>query len=139
MQDRKHLILYDGVCGLCNGMVRFILPRDRRERFRFAPLQGETARRVLRKFDRTPEDLDTFYVIADFEGDAARMFERDRASIFVLGSLGFPWFLAAAFRILPGFVRRWGYNYIARRRYRWFGKFETCPLPAPEHRHRFLP
>jgi len=139
MSGGKHLILYDGVCGLCNGLVRFVIPRDRRERFRFAPLQGETARRTLANFGRTPDDLDTFYVIADFDGGAPRLYERDRASIFVLGSLGFPWMLAVAFRLLPGFLRRWGYNYIARRRYRWFGKFDTCPLPAPEVRQRFLP
>jgi len=139
MSAGKHLILYDGVCGLCNGLVRFVIPRDRRERFRFAPLQGDTARRVLKAFGRTPDDLDTFYVIADYEGSAARLHERDRASIFVLGSLGFPWFLAVAFRILPGFLRRWSYTYIARRRYRWFGKFDSAPIPAPDARGRFLP
>jgi predicted DCC family thiol-disulfide oxidoreductase YuxK len=139
MQDKKHLILYDGVCGLCNRLVRFVLPRDRLDRFRFAALQGGTARRVLRNFGRDPVDLDTFYVIADFEGAAPRLYERDRASIFVLGSLGFPWILARAFRLLPGFLRRWGYNFIARHRYQWFGKYDTCLLPAPEIRHRFLP
>lgn len=138
MNAGRHLILYDGVCGLCNGLVRFVLPRDRRGRFRFAPLQGETARRTLANFGRTPGDLDTFYVIADFESGAARLYQRDRASIFVLGSLGFPWMIARAFHLLPGFLRGWGYDFIARRRYRWFGKFDTCPLPAPGFRHRFL-
>jgi len=138
MRNAKHLILYDGVCALCNALVRFVLPRDRKDRFRFAPLQGETARALLRRYDKNPDDLDTFYLIADHEAAAPRLLERDRAALFVLARLGFPWNLAVVFRIIPRFLRRPVYNFVARRRYKWFGKFETCPIPAPEVRYKFL-
>jgi predicted DCC family thiol-disulfide oxidoreductase YuxK len=134
----KHLILYDGVCGLCNGLVRFVLPRDRKNRFLFAPLQGGAAREALHRFNRNPDNLDTFYVIENFQGPASRALERDRASIFVLERLGFPWVLAWVFNVVPGFLRRPIYTWIARRRYRWFGKFDTIPLPPEEVKHRFL-
>lgn len=138
MKDGRHLILYDGVCALCNALVRFVLPRDRKDRFRFAPLQGESARGLLRRHGKNPDDLDTFFVIADYEGSTPRVLERDRAALFVLARLGFPWNLSVVFRIIPPFLRRPVYNFIARRRYKWFGKYDACPLPAPEVRHKFL-
>jgi len=138
MKNGKHLILYDGVCALCNGLVKFVLPRDRKDRFRFAALQGDVARAALRPHGESPDDLDTFFLIADFEGENPRLLDRDRAAIFVLVRLGFPWWLAGVFRLVPRFLRRPVYNFIARRRYRWFGKFETCPLPPVEVRHKFL-
>ena len=138
MKDAKHLILYDGVCGLCNGLVQFVLPRDRKDRFRFAPLQGELAKAMLRKFGKDPATLDTVYVIENFEGPRSRALDRDRAAIFVLERLGFPWVLAWVFNVVPGFLRRPIYNFVARRRYRWFGKFNTIPLPPDEYAHKFL-
>lgn len=138
MPDAKHLILYDGVCGLCNGLVQFVLPRDRKDRFRFAPLQGDLARTTLRKFGKDPAALDTVYVIENFEGTRSRALDRDRAAIFVLERLGFPWVLAWTFNVVPGFLRRPVYNFVARRRYQWFGKYDTCPLPRPDTRHKFL-
>jgi len=138
MQDAKHLILYDGVCGLCNGLVRFVLPRDRKDRFRFAPLQGDLARETLRRYGRDPGKLDTVYVLEGFAGRAPRLLDRDRASIFVLERLGFPWMLAWTLHVVPGFLRRPVYNFIARRRYGWFGTYGECPIPAPEYRHKFL-
>ena len=133
-----HLILYDGVCGLCNGLVRFVLPRDRKDRFRFAPLQSDAAREALRKFGADPSNLDTFYLIENHGGPRTRLLERDRAAIFVLERLGFPWVLLWVLNVVPRFLRRPVYNYIARRRYGWFGKLETCPLPKPEERNKFL-
>jgi predicted DCC family thiol-disulfide oxidoreductase YuxK len=138
MSAGQHLILYDGVCGLCNGSVRFILPRDGKDRFRFAALQSEQARARLARFGRSADGLDTFYVIADFESDAPRVLDRDAAALFVLQRLNFPWCLAAALKIVPRFLRRPVYNFFAQRRYAWFGKYDACPLPAPESRHKFL-
>jgi len=139
MTQLRHLILYDGVCALCNWLARFVLPRDRKDWFRYAPLQGETARGFLRTYGKNPDDLDTFYVIADYETGAPSMLDRDRAALFVLARLGFPWNLAVVFRIIPRFLRRPLYNLVARRRYKWFGKYDSCPLPAQEVRHKFLP
>jgi predicted DCC family thiol-disulfide oxidoreductase YuxK len=138
MPAGKHLILFDGVCGLCNGLVRFVLPRDRRDRFRFAPLQGESARSILARFGRNPDALDTFYVIENFEGPRSRALERDRAAIFVLERLGFPWVLAWVFNVVPRFLRRPVYNFVARLRYRWFGKFDAIPTRPDSFKHKFL-
>lgn len=138
MSAGKHLILFDGLCGLCNGMVRFILPRDRKDRFRFAPLQGDTAREALRPFGRAPDSVDTVYVIENLNGRASRVLDRDRAAIFVLERLGFPWVLAWVFNVVPRFLRRPVYNFVVRRRYLWFGKFNTIPVPPEEVRHKFL-
>jgi predicted DCC family thiol-disulfide oxidoreductase YuxK len=138
MTSGTHLILFDGVCGLCNGLVRFVLPRDRRDRFRFAPLQAEEVRPILARFGRNADDLDTFYVIENFEGPRSRALDRDRAAIFILERLGFPWVIAWVFNVVPRFLRRPVYNFIARRRYRWFGKFKTIPLPPDSFKHKFL-
>ena len=134
----QHLILHDGPCGLCNGFVRLVLPRDRKYRFRFPALQSDVARESLRLFGRTPDDLDSFYVIENFGGARSRALDRDRASIFVLERLGFPWVLAWVFNVVPRFLRRPIYTYVARRRYKWFGKFDTIPLPPDAARHKFL-
>ena len=137
MKGGKHLILYDGVCALCNALVRFTLPRDRKDRFRFAPLQGDFARAALDRLGRSPDDLDSFYVIENYEGPRSRALDRDRAAIFVLERLGFPWVLAWTFNVIPGFLRRPVYNFVARRRYRWFGTLDACPVPPPDVRHKF--
>jgi len=138
MSAAKHLILYDGVCGLCNMLARFVLPRDRKDRFRFAPLQGDLAKATLRKIGRNPADLDTFFVIENFEGPRSRALDRDRAAIFVLERLGFPWVLVWVFNVVPRFLRRPVYNFVARRRYRWFGKFNTIPVPPDGYANKFV-
>jgi predicted DCC family thiol-disulfide oxidoreductase YuxK len=138
LDNLKHLILYDGVCGLCNGLVRFVLPRDRKDRFRFAALQSDAAREALQKFGASPANLNTFYLIENHGGPRSRLLDRDRAAIFVLERLGFPWVLAWTLNVVPRFLRRPVYNFIARRRYKWFGKYDSCPLPSPDTRHKFV-
>lgn len=132
------LILYDGVCGLCNRLNRFVLARDRADRFRFAALQGELARRALVRYGRDPSDLDTFYVLVRRGEPDERLLERGRGIVHVLGSLGGPWVLARALGFLPRFLLDALYGFVAKRRYRWFGRFEACPLPDPRHRAKFL-
>lgn len=134
----KNIVLYDGVCGFCNGFVRFILARDKAARFRFAPLQGEFAASALRKYDADPGLLDTVYVIADYGTANEKILSRARAGLFVAGALGFPWNLARGFSVLPDRILNFFYGLFARSRYRLFGKYETCPLPTPEERARFL-
>jgi predicted DCC family thiol-disulfide oxidoreductase YuxK len=133
-----HLVLYDGVCGLCNRLVRFLLPRDRHDRLRFAALQGELARRALAPHGKDPVDLDTVYVIADWRGPKERLLERGRAISFALGALGGPWRLTAMLRIVPSFLVNAAYRFVAGRRYRWFGRYEACPAPEPRYRDKFL-
>lgn len=134
---RHHLVLYDGDCGLCSRLNLFLIRRDRRDRFRFAPLQSATGRDVLLRHGREPGDLDTFRVVtAASDHEDGRLLERGRAAVFVLTALGGPWRLAALLRLLPRRLLDAGYDFVARRRHR-FGP-ATCALPTPDIRAKFL-
>jgi predicted DCC family thiol-disulfide oxidoreductase YuxK len=132
------VVLYDGTCGLCHGLVRFLIARDRRDRFRFAPLQSQLGRERVEAHGGDPEVLGTFYLLLGFGTDQERALTRGRAALHALSRLGGPWRLAGALRILPGFVLDLGYAVIARLRYRLFGRRELCSLPAPEERQKFI-
>ncbi len=130
------VILYDGVCGLCNRLVQFALKHDRQACFRFASLQGADAARILQRHDIDPNDLDTFYVVQE---SGERLAARSDAVISVLHELGGFWAtIAVVLRILPKSLRDGGYGVVARHRYRIFGKYESCPLPEAKYRDRFL-
>lgn len=133
MDGGAHILFYDGVCGLCNRLVRFILARDRRRRFQFAPLQSALAAETLARFGRDPRDLDTVYLLADGE-----LLNKSRAILGVLRTLGGPWSLAAVLGWLPTALLDWLYVRVARNRYRLFGRYESCRLPSAEERSRFL-
>jgi predicted DCC family thiol-disulfide oxidoreductase YuxK len=132
------LVLYDGVCGLCNRMVQLILRHDRVGRFRFAALQSDLAGALLRRHGRDPRDLDTVCVVRDHGGIGEQVLTKSRAVIHVAGHLGWPWKLARVLRVLPTRLLDACYDQIARRRYRWFGRYDACPLPTPATRARFL-
>jgi predicted DCC family thiol-disulfide oxidoreductase YuxK len=138
VDQHEHVVLYDGVCGLCNWVVRFILARDRRGRFHFASLQSDAARRLLAPHGIDPATLDTFYVLPHDQAQSGTPLARSRAVLFVASKLGWPWRAAAVFHLVPNPLRDAVYNLVARHRYRTFGKYEQCPIPAPEHRRRFL-
>jgi predicted DCC family thiol-disulfide oxidoreductase YuxK len=133
------ILLYDGVCGLCNRLVQFVLKRDHRDRFRFASLQSEFARRILARHGANPGDLDTFYLVLDYGQPADRLASRSDAVIGVLQVLGGIWSgCGSVLRMFPKWLRDWGYNRVARSRYHIFGKYDACPLPEDKHRHKFL-
>jgi predicted DCC family thiol-disulfide oxidoreductase YuxK len=133
------IILYDGICGLCNRLVQFILGHDSRDRFRFASLQSDFAAQLLRRHSASPEDLDTMYVIIDRGLREERIASRSDAAVAVLRELGGGWAaLGIALRALPLELRNWGYNLVARNRYRTFGKYDSCPIPSVKDRHKFL-
>jgi predicted DCC family thiol-disulfide oxidoreductase YuxK len=157
-QTLSPILLYDGVCGFCNRLVQFTLRRDRRAIFRFAALQSAFAARILARHGINPSNLDTFYVVVNpnlTESNTFRdsaqdgltkgrppaeyLLSRSAAILFVLHQLG-GWCRAASFgpRFVPRFLRDWTYNIVARHRYRIFGRSETCALPKPEDRSRFL-
>ena len=128
------VLLYDGVCGLCNRLVQFVLKRDPRARFRFAALQSTYATRILKTHGLDPQDLNTLYVVED-----ERLSTRADAVIFIFQELGGWWRVAAAaLRIFPKPLRNWGYSVVARHRYRIFGQYETCLLPEKKDQDRFL-
>jgi len=139
LQSPNPIILYDGVCALCNRFVRFILKRDSRDRFRFASLQSDFAVNILERHGVAPQNLDTIYVVLDHAEPNERLAARSDAGLVVLHEIGGGWAaLGAALRSLPRWSRDWGYNAIARNRYRIFGKYDTCPLPEEKYRHKFL-
>jgi predicted DCC family thiol-disulfide oxidoreductase YuxK len=130
------ILLYDGVCGLCNRLVQFVLKHETTARFRFASLQSDYAIRILRQHALNPHELDTVYVI---ETPGAQPQSRSDGVISVLRTLGGFWTaVATTLRILPRPLRDWGYNIVARHRYRVFGKYEACPIPEKKYMGRFL-
>jgi predicted DCC family thiol-disulfide oxidoreductase YuxK len=129
-----HLVFFDGVCGLCNKTVRFLLTRDRHDRLRFAPLQGETAGRVLPPLGGRPQELDTIYLVTS----DGRLLQRSRAIVFALQALGGAWRLAGILKVVPRPVADRLYALVARLRYRLFGRLDACPIPSPAERARFL-
>jgi predicted DCC family thiol-disulfide oxidoreductase YuxK len=133
-----HLVLYDGVCGLCNGLVHFLLEHDRRSLFTFASLQSAAGKRTVERFGGNPEELTSFLVVADYRTTRAQLFSRSRAALFVAGGLGWPWRAALVFRALPTAILDRGYDVVARHRYRVFGRYEQCLIPRPEVRNRFI-
>jgi predicted DCC family thiol-disulfide oxidoreductase YuxK len=134
----QHLVLYDGVCGLCNRLNQFILKRDRLDRFRFAALQSSVAGDLLRRYQRNPDDLDTVYVVADYGQPTERVLWKGRAVVFVLKALGGLWSWARILDFLPTAVLDVLYEFVAKHRYRWFGRSEQCMLPEPRHRSKFI-
>jgi len=133
------IILYDGVCGLCNSLVQFILKHDHDGALRFASLQSELAANILTQHGISNTDLDTFHVVLNYEQANEQILSRSDAVLKVGRELGRQWRLLAIIgALLPRFIRDSLYNFIARRRYRVFGKYDTCLLPDPAQRSRFL-
>jgi predicted DCC family thiol-disulfide oxidoreductase YuxK len=131
----QRIVLYDGVCGFCNGSVRWLIARDRRERLRFAPLQGETAAALRARHPEIPTSLDTIA----FVEENGRVWVRSAGVFRALRELAAPWRWLAALRfVAPASIWDVAYQAFARRRYRWFGRYEACPIPPPEVRARFL-
>jgi predicted DCC family thiol-disulfide oxidoreductase YuxK len=126
------ILFFDGICGLCNRTVDFLIARDRKAKIRFAPLQGRIASAVLPA--RIRLDLNTVIL-----WDKGKILNRSNAVLTSLFLLGFPWSLARLLLLVPRILRDFAYDLIASNRYSWFGKRETCRLPSHEERQRILP
>ena len=126
------IILYDGVCNLCNASVRFVLARDRKDYFRFASLQSDIGRTLAAQYDLAP-DLSTFFLIEN-----GKVYERSLAWLEIMRLLGKPWSAFYLLKVVPAPIRDWVYDLIGRNRYQWFGKQESCPVPKAEWRGKFL-
>lgn len=127
------VVLFDGVCNLCNGSVRFIIERDPRARFQFAPLQSPAADRLIAAQADRASLPDSIVLV-----DEGRLYVRSAAALRIARGLRFPWPLAWVFILVPRPIRDWVYDLIARHRYAWFGKRDECMVPTPEVRGRFL-
>ena len=127
------IILFDGVCNLCNTSVQFILKRDRRSRFRFASLQGPAGQALLQRSGLPADHLDSFVLVEN-----NNVYTRSSAALRVISRLGGGYTLFYVFWIIPRPIRDGIYDWVARHRYRWFGKEDSCWLPRPEWKERFL-
>jgi predicted DCC family thiol-disulfide oxidoreductase YuxK len=127
------LILFDGVCNLCNGSVQFLIKRDPEGKFRFASLQSPRGQAELKRFNL---DVNRLYSIIVVDGD--RYFDRSAAALKIFTSLGGLWKAFNFFYIVPRFIRDPVYDFISRNRYRFFGKKDECMIPSPELRSRFV-
>lgn len=131
MKNQQQIIFFDGVCNLCNSFVDFLLSRDVEQHFTFAPLQGETAKTILPP--QLPKELKS--VVLWSQGE---IFKGADAALMILQQLGGPWGAVRIFWIVPPFLRNFVYGLVASGRYRLFGRRQTCRLPTPEERARFL-
>ncbi|MCP1311628.1 thiol-disulfide oxidoreductase DCC family protein [Paenibacillus tyrfis] len=131
--ERYPLVFYDGVCGFCQRVVQFIIPRDRSAVFRFVAIQSETGSRLLRRHGLDPAELNTFVLL-----EQGQVYTRSTAGLRVLRRLDGAWPLLYACIVVPRPLRDLVYRWIAANRYRFFGKSDSCMLPPPEVRERFL-
>lgn len=131
--DDHALVLFDGVCNLCNGAVNFIIDRDPAGYFRFAPLQSETAREHLKGTSVSSENLDTIVLM-----EGGTTYVRSSAALRIARRLTAPWPLLSLFLAVPRPLRDAVYRQIATHRYDWFGRRDHCRLPTPELKNRFL-
>ncbi len=138
LSGSAHLVLYDGVCGLCNRLLQFLLARDQRAVFSFAPLQSEAGKAVVTSAGGDPSDLTSFYVLANFRSSHALVLAKGDAALFVAGELGWPWKVFTLAALLPRVVRNRVYDFVARNRYHLFGRVEHCLLPSREFSGRFV-
>jgi predicted DCC family thiol-disulfide oxidoreductase YuxK len=127
------VILFDGVCNLCNTFVQFVIARDPDGRFHFASLQSDSGRRMLRSTALAEPFPDTVVLV-----ESGRAFVRSTAALRIVRRLRAPWPLAYAFIVVPRPLRDWLYDVVARHRYRWFGRRESCIVPTGELRARFI-
>jgi predicted DCC family thiol-disulfide oxidoreductase YuxK len=126
------VILFDGVCNLCNGSVQFVIKRDKEKKFRFASLQSAAGQDILRKFNLPADKFNSFILYEN-----GNIYTRSTGALRMLAQLkGWKW--AGVLKYVPRFIRDGVYDLISRNRYRWFGKKEECMIPTPELKSRFL-
>jgi len=127
------IILFDGVCNLCNSTVTFVIKRDKKDVFRFAALQDEAGKRLIKKHAIDISKVDSILFV-----DGVKMFSKSTAALKIAKNMSGLYPLIYAFMIVPKFIRDWIYDYVARNRYRWYGKKDSCMIPTPELRRKFL-
>jgi predicted DCC family thiol-disulfide oxidoreductase YuxK len=131
--EPNHIILFDGLCNLCSGSVQFIINRDSKKYFRFASLQSSFGNYKLHKFGLSANELYSIILIKD-----GRYLQKSNAALEIARNLDGVWPAFYIFKIVPRFLRDWVYDGIAKNRYSWFGKKDSCMIPTPELKSRFL-
>lgn len=133
MKEVKSIILFDGVCTLCNASIDFVMKRDPKNRFLVGALQESVSKKVLSDFQVDPAYLDSLVLV-----EKGKIYFRSTAALRIAKGLGGLWSLLYIFIILPTFLRDPVYDWIGKNRYRWFGKKSTCRMPTAEERKKFL-
>ncbi|QEC58503.1 thiol-disulfide oxidoreductase DCC family protein [Flavisolibacter ginsenosidimutans] len=127
------VILFDGVCNFCNAGINFIMRQDKNKVFRFAALQSEAGQKLLAQYNLPRKEFESFVLI-----DEGKVYQKSSAGLKVYGKLPWYWKWTQVFWLAPKFIRNVVYDFIAKNRYRWFGKKEQCMIPMQEVRNRFL-
>ncbi|MDD5361968.1 MAG: thiol-disulfide oxidoreductase DCC family protein [Ignavibacteria bacterium] len=127
------IVLFDGVCNFCNSSVNLIIKHDKNDYFRFASLQSEFGRNCLKKFNLPEDNLSTLILV-----EGSKHYLRSSGALRIAKQLSYPINLSFALIIIPPFIRNFLYTIIANNRYKWFGKRETCRIPTPEEREKFM-
>lgn len=133
MRPSKKIIIFDGICVLCNSWVDFIIKRDRDNLFRFSPLQSNAGKALLEKFSIDIYKSDSLVLI-----DENRYFIKSGAVLHIVDNLHYPWRIFYVFRFIPRFLRDFIYDFIAKYRYKLFGKRKSCRLPVGAEKERFI-
>lgn len=128
-----HLILFDGVCNLCNTSVHFVIDRDSSRTFRYASLQSALGQSIQERFGRNPQQIDSVVYVEN-----GRYYDRSTAALKIARHLDGFWRWLYVFILIPPMIRNVVYDWIGRNRYRWFGKQDACRMPTPELRALFV-
>ena len=129
----KNIILFDGVCNLCNGAITFIIKRDKKDIFLFTPLQSTVGKKLAAKHHIDLEAVDSIILVTP-----KKAYIKSTAALHIARHLSGGYPLLAAFLVVPALLRNWVYDFIARNRYRWFGQTDACMIPTPELKAKFI-
>ncbi|MBP0905353.1 thiol-disulfide oxidoreductase DCC family protein [Mariniflexile gromovii] len=132
--NHKKLILFDGVCNLCNSSVQYVIEHDKQNVFMFTALQSDAGQEIIKEYNIDTNKTDSILLYTPEQG----VVSKSTAAIKIASHLGFPQNLMIVFFIIPPFIRNWVYDYIAKNRYKWYGKKESCWIPTPELKSKFL-
>jgi len=133
MLENNKIILFDGVCNLCNGAINYVIKKDKKNVFKFAPLQSEIGIKLTSKFNIDTSKVDSIILV-----DGEKHYEKSSAALHIAKHLSGAYPLLFGFMIVPKFIRNEVYDYVARNRYKWFGKKESCMIPTAELQSKFL-
>lgn len=128
------IVLFDGVCNLCNSVVQLVIKYDKKKQFRFASLQSHFGQTILQQFHLPATEFNSFIFLEN-----GKLYTKSTAALRMAKKLGGAWQLLYGLMIVPPFIRNGVYNWVASNRYKWYGKQETCRLPTPDLKSRFIP
>ena len=134
LPQHKQLVLFDGVCNLCDASVQYIIKHDKDNAFLFTALQSEVGQQIIKEFNIDTNKIDSIILYSNEYGISYK----STAALKIASKLGFPRNLLSVFLIIPTIIRNWVYDYIAKNRYKWYGKKEECMIPTPDLKSKFL-